>query len=318
MKNLSALAALAVFAVACSDPAAPNRTLVPTGVANAISIVTYVGPSGPGGGLAEGDVRLCKDANATGTFGFTYSVNGGATQMTSLSVTTPGTPACTVIHQSIISGNGAPSVVVITEDPDQSAEWALTGIDIIQHLADGLYNQGGIPGGYTTPRLDDVDDVASRTATVYINQDMARTVTFTNTFTDTAEGCTYTKGWYQNKNGAPTVIAVDGRSADEARAIFAATPGKPGGVTWTGKNNTLNLYQQLLAALQNLGGDANAGPDAVYQAIADALAGTGGSGLNITTSLTQSEIGTLTGILASFNEGAYEGWPHCDDALPSN
>ena len=129
-------------------------------------------------------------------------------------------------------------------------------------------------------------------------------------------GCTYTKGWYQNKNGAPTVIAVDGRTIAQAQAIFAATPGQPGGVTW-GTNNKpnslLNLYQQLLAALNNLGGDANYddGPAAVTSAITAALAGTGGTGLNITTTLSATEIGNLTTTLASFNEGAFVNWPHC-------
>ena len=128
--------------------------------------------------------------------------------------------------------------------------------------------------------------------------------------------CTYTKGWYQNKNGAPTVIAVDGRTKTQAQAIFAATPGKPGGVTWgveNKPNNLLNLYQQLLAALNNLGGDANAhaGPAAVDTAIDAALAGTGGTGLNITTTLSESEIGSLTDVLSSFNEGRFAGYPHC-------
>ena len=130
----------------------------------------------------------------------------------------------------------------------------------------------------------------------------------------TTTGCTYTKGWYQNKNGAPTVIGVDGRTKAEAQAIFAATPGKPGNVTWgvdNKPNNLLNLYQQLLAALNNLGGNATAGPDAVDEAIADALAGTGGTGLNITTTLTEQEIGELADLLASFNEGKFAGWPHC-------
>jgi len=127
--------------------------------------------------------------------------------------------------------------------------------------------------------------------------------------------CTYTKGWYQNPNGAPTVIAVDGRTKEQAQAIFAATPGQPGGVTWQGGNNTLNLYQQLLAALNNLGGDANedAGPPAVDAAIDAAQAGTGGTGLDITTTLTPDQVGDLADTLSAFNEGQFPGFPHCDD-----
>lgn len=138
-------------------------------------------------------------------------------------------------------------------------------------------------------------------------------VTFTNT-EDVTTGCTFTKGWYRN-NGSSTVIAVDGRSIAEAQAIFNATPGKPGTVTFGGDASLLNLYQQFLAALNNLGGDANEddGPDAVDAAIDAVQAGTGGTGTAITTTLTQTEIATLTATLAAFNEGTLAGWPHCDD-----
>ncbi|HSE53317.1 MAG TPA: hypothetical protein VLB00_14105 [Gemmatimonadales bacterium] len=138
-------------------------------------------------------------------------------------------------------------------------------------------------------------------------------VTFTNT-EDVTTGCTFTKGWYRN-NGSSTVIAVDGRSVAEAQAIFNATPGKPGTVTFGGDASLLNLYQQFLAALNNLGGDANEddGPDAVDDAIDAVQAGTGGSGTAITTTLTQTEISALTATLAAFNEGTFAGWPHCDD-----
>jgi len=127
-------------------------------------------------------------------------------------------------------------------------------------------------------------------------------------------GCTYTKGWYRN-NGSETVIAVDGRTKAQAQAIFAATPGKPGDVTWQGGNDVLNLYQQLLAALNNLGGDANEdnGPAAVDAAIDAAQNGTGGTGLAITTTLTQQQVSDLIDVLSDFNEGTFTGWPHCDD-----
>jgi hypothetical protein len=168
-----------------------------------------------------------------------------------------------------------------------------------------------------TPRRawTDAFSVANRQATVYVNGDMARRVTFTNHFTPPpVTGCTYTKGWYRN-NGSSTVIAVDGRSIAEAQAIFNATPGKPGTVTFGGDNTLLNLYQQLLAALNNLGGDANEdnGPAAVDAAIDAAQNGTGGSGTNITTTLTQTEMSDLINTLSAFNEGTFQGWPHCDD-----
>ena len=126
--------------------------------------------------------------------------------------------------------------------------------------------------------------------------------------------CGYTKGWYRNKNGSPTVIAVDGRSIAEAQAIFKATPGKPNGVSWGADNNNLNLYQQLLAALQNLDGDPLGGPANVDAAIAAALAGTGGSGLVITVAA-GTDVSVLINTLSSFNEGKFAGFPHCGNEV---
>jgi hypothetical protein len=104
------------------------------------------------------------------------------------------------------------------------------------------------------------------------------------------------------------VTAVDGRSKPDAQKIFDATPGKPGGVTWQGGNDVLNLYQQLLAALLNGGA---AGPAAVQTAITQAQAGTGGSGLAITTNLSQAQVSALINTLSAFNEGTFAGFPHC-------
>jgi hypothetical protein len=120
-------------------------------------------------------------------------------------------------------------------------------------------------------------------------------------------GCTFTKGWYRN-HGSNTVTAVDGRTKAQAQAIFAATPGQPGGVTWQGGNDVLNLYQQLLAAILNGG---TSGPAATQAAIAAAQAGTGGTGLNITTTLTQTQVSDLIDALTAFNEGTLPGFPHC-------
>jgi hypothetical protein len=123
-------------------------------------------------------------------------------------------------------------------------------------------------------------------------------------------GCTFTKGWYRN-HGSNTVTAVDGRTKAQAQAIFDATPGKPGGVTFGGDNSLLNLYQQLLAAILNGG---TGGPAGVQSAIAAAQAGTGGTGLNITTTLTHTQITDLTNTLDNFNSGLDAGFPHCGDA----
>ena len=159
--------------------------------------------------------------------------------------------------------------------------------------------------------------VATRSATLQFNMFHDAMATFNNAPPPPPSGCTYTKGWYRN-NGEETIIAVDGRTIAQAETIFDATPGQPGGVTWPeGNNDVLNLYQQLLAALQNLGGDANEdnGPAAVDAAIDAAQNGTGGVGLNITTTLTQQQVSDLIDVLSAFNEGEFAGWPHCETEL---
>jgi hypothetical protein len=305
----SLLIAVAAFTVACSDSGtAPTRTMI--GNAPSLTINTVTVTQFPPGftqfGLFAGDVTLCKDANAAGTFGFSVAANGGNATHVDISVTTPGTPVCTVVFHSLKNNQPTPDVVVITEDANQT-NWALTSINTTQYIG---------PGSYPAPRLDDAEDLANRKVTVYINNDMARKTTFTNTFTaPPSTGCVYTKGWYRNKNGSPTVIAVDGRTKSEAQTIFSATPGKPNGVTWGSDNLLLNLYQQLLAALENLGGDSHEddGPAALDDAIDAAQDGTGGSGLNITTTLTHDEMAALVATLSAFNEGTFEGFPHCPD-----
>lgn len=315
MKRLNFLAlAVAGFAFACADPSGPTRTLLPSDVAlGVLAPEPIVFASWPAG-VGAGDVILCKTATAPGgTFGFTVVSPSGTTNPT-ITVGAAGGTVCAVaaVYTSAIDNAAGAELVSITEDADQT-NWTLDNIDVRRIVLPIIYNNPSPPGGYTSPRLD--DNIVNRTANVYINDDMARVVTFENSFTaPPSTGCTYTKGWYRN-NGSSTVIAVDSRTIAEAQAIFKATPGKPGGVTFGGDNTLLNLYQQLLAALNNLGGDANEddGPDAVDAAIDAAQDGTGGTGLNITTTLSQTEMSALIATLAAFNEGTFTGWPHCDD-----
>ena len=312
MMKKQAVLVIAAFTAACADPVTGPTRLLSNDVALAVTDTLYKGVDGPAG-INSGEVELCKTTIGGGaTFTFSVTVNGVETPANeSITLAGAGTACYPVpVHTANFGNEVAPDVVVITEGANPTSQWALTAINTRRYLAEGLYNGGG----YTAPRLSDVEDVPNRKATVYINGDMARRVTFTNTFTPTqTTGCTYTKGWYQNKNGAPTVIGVDGRTKSEAQQIFAATPGKPGNVTFSGINSLLNLYQQLLAALNNLGGDLKEhdGPPALDAAIDAAKLGTGGSGLAITTNLTQTQIGALTSTLASFNEGGMTGWPHC-------
>jgi len=302
LRNSVVVLAMAAFAAACADSTtAPKRTLLDEGVARQVfdSVQTYPFPT-----IAAGVVELCKISNVPGTFDFTVSVNGGQAQNVSISL--PGTP-CTTVFTSTLPNLSGSDVVVITENALPTG-WATT-INTTRFLGPNVV--------YAPSSLSDLEEPLLRRVTVRANVDMSRRVRFTNTFTapPPTTGCTYTKGWYQNKNGAPTVIAVDGRTKAEAQTIFASTPGKPNGVTFGGNNLLHNLYQQLLAALNNLGGDANEdnGPPAVDAAIDAAQDGTGGSGLNITTTLTQTEMSALVLTLSQFNEGTFVGWPHCDD-----
>src|SRR5690606_31022219 len=81
---------------------------------------------------------------------------------------------CTDLPTSIFGGAGLERLVIVESAPPSG--WDLTDIDIVQ----------GIPGGYTPPAPGTTDafDVPTRTATIYINDDMERRVTFTNTFTE--------------------------------------------------------------------------------------------------------------------------------------
>lgn len=307
-RKLGVLAiAAAAFAGACADPAGPSaKTLLTTpSMGVTPEVVTHPGPD-PAVGV-WGTVELCKTSNVAGNYQFTLSENGVA----SLLVTSPHTitiPAgggtvCVDVYVSPQSvGVGGAENVTITETTNAN----LAEINIIQ------YKQNWI-ASYSANELDDTptnfQPGNAATAVLNSNSDMARRVTFVN-FTPSLI-CTYTKGWYRN-NGSSTVIAVDGRTVAQAQAIFAATPGKPGGVTWGADNNNLNLYQQLLAALQNLNGNATAGPAAVDAAIAAALTATGGSGLAITVAA-GTDVSGLINTLSSFNEGLFAGFPHCDD-----
>jgi len=177
-----------------------------------------------------------------------------------------------------------------------------------------------VPAGHSLVQVQRFDfggatSVIANGAAIGFNTFHGSTIVFTNHLTPPPppSGCTFTKGWYQNKNGAPTILAlVDGRTKAQQTAIFEASPGQPGGVTWPdGQNNVLNLYQQLLAALNNLGGNPLGGPASVDAAIAAALAATGGSGLNITI-VPGTDVGALITPLSNFNEGNVAGFPHCD------
>ena len=244
--------------------------------------------------------ELCKVGPA-GTYNFTVSTGGNlhgtdvVLAAPALVIANDGDEECvTVFTRPAYPGGEVdlPASVTITELDAPGT--TLESIDFVSGAAAGSENEAG------------------RTVTVWVNAFHSSTATFTNVAVHEPGGCTYTKGWYRN-NGSNTIIAgIDGRTIAQQQAIFNATPGKPGSVTFGADNNNLNLYQQLLAALNNLEGDATAGPAAVDAAISAALAATGGSGTAITVA-GGTDVSGLISVLSAFNEGQYTDWPHCDD-----
>ena len=274
-------AGLVAFLGACADSAtAPSARDISRDATLAVAgttagITTTAVPS---------EIRVCKVGNVAGTFTVsrTNVTSTGFTIVGAAYVVQPGTCAV-VLEDDSPSGSG--SQVTVTE------------------TSAGLQSIAGVQTEIGGPQVALV--APANGAGYFINSIHGIRLTFTNNVV--TGGCTYTKGWYRN-HGSSTVTAVDGRTKAEAQAIFDATPGQPGSVTWQGDNNTLNLYQQLLAALLNGGAS---GPASVQTAIANAQAATGGTGLNITL-VAGTDVGALITPLSNFNEGNVANFPHCD------
>jgi hypothetical protein len=134
-----------------------------------------------------------------------------------------------------------------------------------------------------------------------------------------APSCTFTKGYYRNHPAATAQIVAGlggtltlggtALNTSQVQAILNATPGQPGSVTFS-SNSLLNLTQQVITAFLNLRG--NVAPSTTQTALSAATAGiTISGGTHITTTLSQTQIGTLTGTISRFNEGQVSGFPHC-------
>jgi hypothetical protein len=263
-----------------------------------------------------GLLKICKYGDASGTFTITDVGDGQAAD---------GKPGGTG-NPSILDDNGGVGGNQANMTPGSEATPNCR--IVVEDFGDGNLNKGDFFTVVETDAPGVTETVISCTinggavlacpTNFFINNVHGWTILVRN-IADTPDVCTYTKGWYQNKNGAPTIVlTIDGRTPDQQRAIFEASPGQPGNVTWgtnNKPNNLLNLYQQLLAAINNLDGNLTAGPTAVDNAISAALAGTGGSNLHISTTLTNEQISALIDTLSSFNEGEFAGFPHCSDEI---
>ena len=285
------------FLAACSDsPTAPTKAAFVPKSSFAVGAVT----NGPAPIAVTGKIIVCKTGNAGGAFAFTRSTEGPAVDPTGSVAAnqTIATGKCLeVANDDSPSGSG--SHITVTEAVAANTVQTITACSFRGYALDGVTLNA--PENCTYVNGGDL----------FLNHFHGYVITYNNAFTP-VQGCTFTKGWYRN-NGSNTVTAVDGRSKAEAQAIFNATPGKPGSVTWQGGNDVLNLYQQLLAALLN--GGATSGITAVTDAITAAQIGTGGTGTAITTNLTQAQVSALIATLSAFNEGSFTGFPHCGDEV---
>ena len=286
MNRKAALAASAslgmAFLAACADsPVAP-----------AVAKVVPRAPSFDVGDAATstpvpGRLIVCKAGNIGGDFTVARTAGSGAFDTDGLHL---NQGQCVVVAEDG-SPQGFGSVFRVHEVAAANVTYVIAGQAI----------EIGFPPSTIVPAPVDNQEF-------FINSIHGIRVTYTNTFTPPPTGCTYTKGWYQSKNA--TLTGVDGLSVDVEADFFAATPNKTGDVSFVGPNNLLNLYQQLLAALENGGAG---GPQAVQDAIDDAQAGTTVTGTQLTTTLTNTEISDLIVTLTAFNEGTFVGWPHCEE-----
>jgi hypothetical protein len=185
---IAAMAAL----LACADPMTPSRVLSTDDVPLAVTHELFLFPN-PGlpSNVGEGGIRLCKRVSAGdpgGTFNFTITTagTGNLPDATPTLVVPAGGETCEVVYRSIIPNEPAPDLVTIVEDAPPP-NWVLASINTQQLLYEGIFNAGN----YTAPRLDDSEVLATRTATLYINNDMARQVTFTNDFTGICDFITF-------------------------------------------------------------------------------------------------------------------------------
>jgi len=162
--RISSLAVLAAFAMACADPSAPTRALLGGDATLAVSSV--VGHPFP---IGDGAVQLCKTSNVAGDFDFDATGPAGIDVDPDITIGAGGGTVCVIIYTSTFSRGvgGLSEGITITETTNAN----LTNIDIVRYLAPAVV--------YTAPEL--ADSHVGSTATIRINNDMARKVTFTNT-----------------------------------------------------------------------------------------------------------------------------------------
>jgi hypothetical protein len=284
-RNLAALTLsagmVALVVAACSEGVTPPTP--PTGFAPGDAVT-------PPGSAVASKVVVCKTGDVGGTIdvsGVQFGTSTGFASVGSNYAIATGT-CREVASDNSPAGNG--TTVSVSEDAQANVTVGVTCVDNAANTCNP--------------------------ASLSLNSIHGYLITFNNDLDEPEGGCTFTKGWYRN-HGSDTVEGLDGLTKAQVQAIFNATPGQPGNVTFT-SNNLLNLYQQLAAAILN--GGQSSGNTAVQNAITAALAGTTvtvGANIAITTSLNQGQISALISTLSNFNEGGVAGFPHCSDEVPA-
>ena len=196
-KRLPLAVALSAFAMACSDPSGlttPTRTLVPSTSSLALNPVPgYPFPSSTvttEPNETDGLVRLCKISNTAGTFTFNVTVNALPSTQVQIAIGAGqlNTRVCaaSALFNSDLPSASVDQVLIVEVDPGVGVT---TTVDIDQYFISGI--------SYHANALADQFNVAPRTARVFINDDMEKRVTFTNTTQPLGgEGCT--PGYWKN------------------------------------------------------------------------------------------------------------------------
>lgn len=288
--RLAPAVAIAAFAAACADQSTPmGPSALSTGAAFDISTAA----------AGEGDLRICKAGNATGTFTFDYSfaLAPGAP------VVTPPAPGSVNVDAgscvTVLNVSAGRFVATVTEQAPP-ANWALTSIAVSQTLAT-------VPS-WAVP----VTNVGTRTASFGLSNDLGSEVTFTNTYTPPPPPyCTLTQGYWKTHtedwdSGEKYVDAGDTFYNSGYSYIDIMNMPPKGG------NAYLQLAHQFIAASLNINGLSGSGVAAVDAALAgaDAYFAGAAAGIPAPTGSLRTQLLTWAETLDSFNNGLI-GPGHC-------
>ena len=238
----AALVVLTMLAACADSPTPFGPTVLPDGGALAFTAPT------------AGQLIVCKEGNADGTFEFDVSFATTDAAPIAPSTIAVAVGKCVTVVDLGTTGSFHYRATVI-EQP-LPANWALTGLAIVTQPV-------GADDPQTYPDM--------RKAEVNVNNDVGATITFTNTYTP--PGCTYTQGywkthsefgpapydntWAQLPSGASTTFFLSGQTYYQ---VF--------GTPSSGNAYYILAPQYIAAQLNFLKGAAPAAAQAAYNSAA--------------------------------------------------